>query len=133
MKAIRVLVLSSLGALALPASAPAFLLHYTLTTDVGTFVYNIVEEPEPHWTLTVGADEYQGQALDTARFSGETDLSFTDSTNIKRNGQTVEAQLKGKISGDCGKSKITLKDATNDVSFTLDSADATGQTCSGNL
>jgi hypothetical protein len=139
MKPIRSYVLVSLLALAVPVSAPAFLLHYTITTDQGTFDYDIVAEPEPHWTLTVpgtdgGAEVvYQGQALDTAKFSGELALSFSDSENITRDGQPVEAQLKGKIGGECDKAKITLKDTTNDVTITLDSKEAAGQTCSGNL
>src|SRR5262245_35098139 len=119
MKAIRTFVVASLGALALPAAAPAFLLDSPLTTDVAAFGHNIVEEPDPHWTLTVGEDVYEGQALDSAKFSGETGLSFSDSVNIKRNDQPVEATLKGKIGDGCEKSKITLKDTTNNVTFTL--------------
>src|SRR4029453_10054948 len=73
MKSIRSFVLVSLLVLAVPTSAPAFLLHYTLGTAVGTFTYNIVPEPDPHWTLTVDGGEtvYEGQALDSAKFSGE--------------------------------------------------------------
>ena len=134
-KSICSFVVVSSIAFAVPVAAPAFLLHYTLETEVGTFAYNIVEEPEPHWTLTVdgGATVYEGQALDSAKFSGELALSFSDAMNITRNGQPVEATLKGKIGDDCGKAKVTLKDATNDVTFTLDSADAATNSCSGNL
>lgn len=135
MKSIRSFFVISLVALAVPAAAPAFLLHYTLETDQGEFVYNIVAEPDPHWVLTVdgGATVYEGQALDSARFSGELALSFSDAQNITRNGQAVDATLKGKIGGDCTKSKITLKDSTNGVTFSLTSRDAAVETCSGNL
>jgi hypothetical protein len=135
MKSIRSFVLVSLLVLAVPTSAPAFLLHYTLGTAVGTFTYNIVPEPDPHWTLTVDGGEtvYEGQALDSAKFSGELALSFSDAEHITRNGQAVTATLKGKIGDDCDKAKITLKDTTNDVTITLDAAEATSQTCSGNL
>lgn len=135
MKPLRTFALGSLLVLFLPVAAPAFLLHYSLTGEAGEFEYDIVAEPDPHWTLTVdeGATVYVGQALDSAKFSGELGLSFSDSVNITRNGQPVEATLKGKISGDCAKSKITLKDTTNDVTITLGSDGAAGQTCSGNL
>jgi hypothetical protein len=133
MKPIHKFVLVSLITLAVPMSAPAFLLHFTLETEQGRFVYNLVDEPEPHWTLTLPDDVvYEGQAFDSARFSGELDVSFSDAQNITRNGQTVEATLKGKIS-DCGKGKITLKDSTNDVTVSLDAADAAVQSCSGNI
>jgi len=135
MRPIGSLFVVSLAVLAVPVAAPAFLLHYTLETPEGEFVYNIVEEPDPHWTLTLdeGATVYEGQALDSAKFSGELALSFSDSENITRNGQAVEATLKGKVGGGCTKSKITLKDSTNDVSITLASADAAVESCSGNL
>ena len=135
MKSILSFVLVPLVVIALPVSAPAFLLHYTLETEVGAFTYNLVDEPEPHWTLTVddGATVYEGQAFDSAKFSGELAVSFSDAVNITRNGQAVDASLKGKIGTECGKSRITLKDSTNDVTFTLDAADAAVQSCSGNL
>lgn len=135
MKSIRSLFVISLVALAVPAAAPAFLLHYTLETGEGEFVYNIVAEPDPHWVLTVDGGEtvYEGQALDSAKFSGELALSLSDSQNITRNGQPVDATLKGKIGGNCTKSKITLKDSTNGVSFSLTSKNAAVETCSGNL
>jgi hypothetical protein len=134
MKSVSKFLVVSLVVLAVPVSAPAFLLHYSLTTPQGVFTYNIVDEPEPHWTLTVGKTVYEGQALDSAKFSGELALSFSDELNITRNGAPVEARLKGKIGAECGtKSKITLKDSTNDVTITLESADAAVQTCSGNL
>lgn len=134
MKSVLRFALVSLVGLAVPASAPAFLLHYSLETAQGVFAYNIVDEPEPHWTLTVGETVYEGQALDSAKFSGELSLSFSDEVNITRNGAPVEAVLKGKIAAECGdKSKITLKDSTNDVTITLESAGAASQSCSGNL
>ena len=135
MKPIRSFLAVSLAVLAAAAPASAFLLHYTLTTEAGTFVYNLVDEPDPHWTLTVdgGATVYEGQAFDSAKFSGELAVSFSDEVSITRNGAAVEATLKGKVGGECDKSKITLKDSTNDVTITLDAADAAVQTCSGNL
>jgi hypothetical protein len=123
-------------ALFVPASAPAFLLHYTLQTQQGTFVYNLVDEPDPHWTLTLPGEPevvYEGQAFDSAKFSGELSVSFSDEISITRNGADVVASLKGKISSECGKAKITLKDETNGVQITLDAADAAVQSCSGNL
>jgi hypothetical protein len=134
MRRLRSLVLVTIAVLALPASTLAFLLQYTLEGSEGEFALNI--EENPMWTLTVGEDVYASAALDSAKFSGELDVSFSDSTNITRNDQPVEATLKGSLKGGCdaeGKGKVTLKDATNGVTITIDSREAVSQGCSGNV
>jgi hypothetical protein len=125
--------LVTLIALAIPASSPAFLLHYAIEGDEGSFTLDIDENPQ--WTMTVegGATVYEGVALDTAKFSGELAVSFGDSVNITRNGQAVEATLKGKLRDECDAGRVTLKDSTNGVSFTIQSEGAATQTCSGNV
>ena len=133
MRSFRSFLLVAIVALAAPSSSPAFLLHYTLEGEGGEFALDIDENPQ--WTLTVegGATVYEGVALDTAKFSGELAVSFSDSVNITRNGQAVEATLKGKLRDDCGAGRVTLKDTTNDVSFDLQSEGAATQACSGNV
>jgi hypothetical protein len=133
MKSFRWVALFSVVALAAPTSSPAFLLHYALDGADGEFTLDIDEEPM--WTLTVegGSTVYEGVALDTAKFSGELAISFGDSVNITRNGQAVEATLKGKLRDECGAGKVTLKDSTNGVTFTVESEGAATQTCSGNV
>jgi len=134
MRPLRSFLLVIAIALLLPASAPAFLLHYFIDGASGTFTLDVGENPM--WTLTVGEFTYESEALDSARFSGELDVSFSDSTSITRNDQPVEATLKGRLKGGCdaeGKGKLTLKDSTNDVTITIDSGDAASQTCSGNV
>lgn len=133
MRSLRSFILVVAVALAVPASSPAFLLHYSLEGTGGEFTLDIDENPQ--WTLTVegGATVYEGVALDSAKFSGELAVSFTDSVNVTRNGQTVQATLKGKLRDDCGGGKITLKDSTNRVTFTIESEGAGQQTCSGNV
>jgi hypothetical protein len=133
MRSLRKIMLAVAVALAVPASSPAFLLHYSLEGASGEFALDIDENPQ--WTLTVenGATVYEGVALDSAKFSGELAVSFTDSVNITRNGQNVEATLKGKLRDDCGSGKITLKDSTNRVTFTIQSEGAATQACSGNV
>ena len=133
MRSLRWFALSALVALALPAPSPAFLLHYTLEGEAGTFTLDIDEEPM--WTMTVegGSTVYQGVALDSAKFSGELAISFSDTINITRNGQAVEATLKGKLRDECDVGKVTLKDSTNGVTFTIESEGAATQTCSGNV
>ena len=133
MRSLRWFALSALVALALPASSPAFLLHYALEGEAGTFTLDIDEEPM--WTMTVegGSTVYEGVALDSAKFSGELAISFGDTINITRNGQAVEATLKGKLRDECDAGKVTLKDSTNDVTFTIESEGAATQTCSGNV
>jgi hypothetical protein len=135
MRHLRSLAFVAIAVLA-PASAPAFLLHYALEGPGGEFALDIDETPM--WTLTVdgGKTVYAGVALDSAKFSGELDISFSDSVNVTRNDQPVEATLKGKLKNGCdadGKGSVTLKDATNGVSFTVESEGAGAQTCSGNL
>jgi hypothetical protein len=133
MKRFSLLALATAAVLAVPASSPAFLLHYTLDGAEGDFRLDVDENPQ--WTLTVegGATVYEGVALDSARFSGELAISFTDAVNVTRNGQTVEATLKGRLRDDCGTGKVTLRDRTNRVSFTVESEGAATQACSGNV
>jgi hypothetical protein len=133
MKWFRWVALFTVVALAMPASSPAFLLHYAIDGEAGDFTLDVDENPM--WTLTVegGATVYQGVALDSAKFSGELAVSFSDSTTITRNGQAVEATLKGKLRDECGAGRITLKDQTNGVSFDVESEGAATQTCSGNV
>ena len=133
MRPFRLFVLAA-AALAVPVSAPAFLLQYSLETAEGEFTLGVAGNPM--WTLTVGEDVYASVALDSAKFSGELDVAFSDSTNITRNDTPVDATLKGKLKGGCdaeGKGKVTLKDSTNDVTITIDSSDAASQACSGNI
>jgi hypothetical protein len=61
--------------------------------------------------------ETRTRVLDSASFSGNFGLSLKDKEGIRRNGVLVEAELKGKTVKDCNaeKSKIELKDKTNDV------------------
>jgi hypothetical protein len=67
--------------------------------------------------------------FDSVRFSRTFGMSFSDAENVRRNGILIEAKLKGKISDDCDKIDISLKDQTNRWTITL-RFPGEGRTCS---
>lgn len=104
----------------LATAASAFMTHYSITNDDTSFSFDVANTSQ-QWTLTApNGDVYQGRAFDSAKFNGTFGMSFSDQSDITLNDVSVEATLKGKVAADCsGGAKITLKDATNRVSYTL--------------
>jgi hypothetical protein len=116
---VRLVLVASVASL-LATGASAFMTRYSITNGDTAFSFEVADFDQ-QWTLTApNGDVYRGRAFDSARFNGIFGMSFSDRSDITLNDAPVDATLKGKVAPDCsGGARITLKDATNRISFTL--------------
>jgi hypothetical protein len=112
-------LLIALTLLALPAPSGAFVSIFTIVGYDETFTFAVGINPQ--WTLTRAPNprQYRGATADSAKFSGESGLSFGDKTEILLDGLPIDAVVKVKVSPDCSKVRVTLKDLTNRRTITL--------------
>jgi hypothetical protein len=115
---VRTVLVASVVSL-LATAASAFMTQYSITNGDTTFSFEVADFDQ-QWTLTApNGDVYRGRAFDSARFDGTFGMSFSDRSDITLNDAPVEATLKGKVAPDCQGARITLKDTTHRISFTL--------------
>jgi hypothetical protein len=116
---VRTVLVASVASL-LATAASAFMTQYSIQNGDTTFSFEVANFDQ-QWTLTApNGDVYRGRAFDSAKFNGTFGMSFSDQSDITLNDAPVEATLKGKVAPDCsGGARITLKDTTHRISFTL--------------